>query len=627
MTLPRPSRWIASALVVAAVATAAFVLTRRTAPAAGVEAPAAPFTFQYRWPAGTRYVYRLGWRADQDARVTLPGAAQAMPFHVTASLDANLVVRSLGSSGAGTVLGLSFEDFREHQFVFSGRALLPDAAAVDATFKRREALAEVGADGAVHALRFAPGDPDVFKHVVQGLMTDATLALPATAASAWTATEVAPAGRARSEYRVVRASPPTIERTRPAYEQLDMLRAARIAPHQLDSRATFVLDPAGYLRSVAHHEAIALEAQGTSLRGTTALTLDLISVTSFAPPARVELASRSDVRRPGEHVTDDRMRQRMLEQRAAGLTVDALKEDLRRAVGGRVPDHNAWLWHATGALLLHPERCHELAEVFADPSLDGPGRALVLDVLAGAGSPEAQETLRALLDSPASKQDLKERVLLLQRLSLVEHPTPETVRYAAERFAAAEGPERIADGYSLGAVLGHLKANGEGTEQVRELGGQLVDGLRRARTPTDEQTYLRALGNAGLPEATAEIIAHAGSPDADVRAAAASALRKIPAPEATAALIDLAGARESDVQAAAFDALRGRTLSSGELDRLAALAAAGKVDERNLGLLVAAVSPSAGNAAGRAVLQALAPRITRDAALRARVQALLAAHG
>ena len=81
--------------------------------------------------------------------------------------------------------------------------------------------------------------------------------------------------------------------------------------------------------------------------------------------------------------------------RAAGLTGAQLVLDIRaHATMERLPDHNRWLWRATGLLKLEPALCSQLVTLFQDKTLGQETRALILDLLVGAGHATAQEAMR-----------------------------------------------------------------------------------------------------------------------------------------------------------------------------------------------------------------------------------------
>jgi hypothetical protein len=116
-----------------------------------------------------------------------------------------------------------------------------------------------------------------------------------------------------------------------------------------------------------------------------------------------------------------------------------------------MPDHNHFLLQATGLLEQQPELCARMAKQFESAALDFAGRALVLDLLANTGTPQAQEALVKALSSRTALED-PQYPLFLNRLGLVKEPTLDTVRFAERTHESAQGRLRVTTGYMLLAV-------------------------------------------------------------------------------------------------------------------------------------------------------------------------------
>ncbi|PTL83944.1 HEAT repeat domain-containing protein [Vitiosangium sp. GDMCC 1.1324] len=627
---------IAAALAAITAALAlGFFLVPSTPPTSDSSSQAAaprPFSWRPDWPAGTRYVYTLDWRSQQRAVPPLPG--QGAPMEGSLHLSGDLVLRALGHDGEAILLGASLENLRQHELRVAGQEVLPDEAAVAAAYSGREALLEMTPAGTVRAIRFLPEDPDVFKHTVQWLITHMQPTLPADAtqrdAGQWDVTENTSLGQARASYEVDANQPRTLRRTRSNYTRLDVAAAqGGVAPQKLDSHATFTFAEAGHLVSLSHQEILTARTDtGQPLLDSMELVrLSLRELGRFSPPADVGLAARTEVRKPGVITTSAAVERRLLEQRAEGLTMEKLTAELLAyGNGGEMPDHSHWLWRATGRLALEPERCRELVAVFENPSFTAQGRALVLDLLVGAGHAQAQAVLRELLETREARADSGAYELFLQRLGLVQAPEKDTLAWLARSHQEAESSQqphlRNASAYALGAAVGRLGAEDAEAGTYNRI---LIEGLGAARTPGDRETYLRALGNAGRTENVATVLSYAGDPDASVRAAVAAALRKADTPESTAALLELAGASEPSVQAEALTSLRGHVLNADAMARLRDVVLTQGLSRGTEPLLVALLGERLD--AGPAVfqmLQALSLKPSDDPSLRAYVLQLMA---
>jgi hypothetical protein len=624
-----------------ALASAAVMLTLGlhlfARPAPATSSPVAstaprPLTARLDGSTGTRYVYALEWRTHQSTRLPLPGqaAGQGEPMKGSLRLSGDLVLRTLGRDGEAWLVGASLENLREPELHIASRNALPDPSVLSG----REALVEVEPTGAIRTMRFASKDPDVFKHVMQWLLTHTQVVLPEDearrSAGRWNALEDTSLGQVQASYAVDETRDLTVHRVRTAYTRLYAATSSKgAAPHQLDSRATFTFDAAGYLSGLSHQERL-LARSGTGevlLDSTELLRLTLHAVERFTPPAQVALADHAEVRRPGVITISDATRRRAQEQRAAGLPMERLMADLLKYGGsGEMPDHNDWLWKAVGRLQLEPERCRELVAVFTSPTLKAPGRALVLDLLVGAGHAQAQAVLRELLETREAREEGKAYLSFVQRLGLLAAPEQDTLEWLARHHARARSEKqeglRNANAYALGAAVSRLGAEDAKAGSYTRL---LLDGLGEARTPAERETYLRALGNAGRTEGVAAVLSHVADPEVSVRMAVAAALRKTETPRATGALLQLARAPERQVQTEALISLKEHHLDAQALAQLRDMVLSGGLragSERSLISLLA--ERLDGGPAVVQMLQSLSRMESRDPALRGYVLQLMA---
>jgi hypothetical protein len=310
------------------------------------------------------------------------------------------------------------------------------------------------------------------------------------------------------------------------------------------------------------------------------------------------------------------------------MTVDDTLEVLATAGDpDAIPDLGRFARRAIAALKLEPERAGEVALAFRRKDARPALRELMLDLLVGAGHAQAQATLRELIQSPEAREHEASHALMVQRAGFLEHPEPETGRMLAQLHAQARtsgdtGGER-ASSYALGALVSHLPP---GAPEVSEYLGVLEDSLARAESAEERLHSLRALGNTGTERVLELTSPHLRADEADVRAAAAEALRRSPQEVATRMLLDaLEGERERAVQSALLDALDGRSLGMPELERLRAWVVAGRLAPGAESTLLNVLSHRLeGSAPVIQMLQALSLRPGQQPATRARVLALMA---
>lgn len=306
---------------------------------------------------------------------------------------------------------------------------------------------------------------------------------------------------------------------------------------------------------------------------------------------------------------------RDLEKQAGALTRQRLLDTLRGfAAAGTSPD-SEWLWRAVGRLRLTPELAGELGALL--PGLSPFGQALIADLLASAGSPQAQAALRAALNDPALIASPVTRARLLQRLGFVDAPTPETLAFVEEMAGDEDVRVRRAAHLTRGGLARR-------TEDPTPIIDALTQATR-ADDPAEARAAIAGLGNSAHPDAAPTIFEHADAQDPAMRRTAAQALRNMP--DADDTLVGMAGDPVSTVQQAALAALNQRPPTSAAADGLSAGLRDGSIQDsqRNqiLSLAERGSRDEAGSATWRPVLEALLARSQGDPRLAARARRLL----
>lgn len=243
---------------------------------------------------------------------------------------------------------------------------------------------------------------------------------------------------------------------------------------------------------------------------------------------------------------------------------------LRSLAAGTQPSE-VWRTAAFALLRLNPRECEALALVFEDETVTDDLRLLVLDLLAGAGSFEAQVVIRRLLALALARRDGRQFATFVQRLGIVDAPDGPTLRFLMSVYAESRNEPheiRAACAYALGAAAGQALTSGDPDAAVRA-----SDVLRRdlvAATAAPERCALvTALGNAGVAGDIVLIARFTQDAAPAVRAAAALALRKCNVPEARKHLVQLVGDPEARVAQSALTALSEHKLDDEALERLA----------------------------------------------------------
>jgi HEAT repeat protein len=629
---------LASLLVVASgiVAVRCFTRTARTA-SRSVGAEPAGLRFVFTWPRGTTRTYAMRWQGQSRARLADPhgaGAGAGLDLEGRVDLEADLVLRSYGPRGDGYLLGARLEAVTRREMILLGQPVIPTDEAARSLFAGREAWLDVDAGGVVRQVYFAKDAPPAFRHVLKSIAALSQTVIHAQGGAdggrAWSTVETTPVGRGAADYVLEEPNPPRIQRVRRAYDEVFGVPRAPLGSADQDEigDAIIVLDPSGALRSLEEHETLRVHGDkpGTAdaLVSITRFTLSLQATGSAALDGEPDLASL-DVVRPGD--LGGRTPAGLLEARIGGMTAERLERDLRSfALAGSVADDD-WLLRASGLLQREPARCLDLVALFEDPAMNARGRAQIMDLLAGTGTPEAQHAMREALDSPAARSDPRALRALVQRFSFVSRPTPDSLAYLEQTLHdAGRGPARWAAAHALGAAAGNAVRAGDRGAAAR-YGGAMLDALTKARSAEEKRGWLGALGNLGWSDAVPKVVELSHDRDASVRAASARALRAVQTPEAHDALLDLTSDPAAEVEAQAFAVLSARlSLDPGDLAAVSRRVVDGSTSPRADGSLVSllAAHPEGGPPMQQ-MLQVLLARNESDKPFAAEIRHLLAA--
>jgi hypothetical protein len=505
-------------------------------------------------------------------------------------------------------------NFRKHAMTLLGQEIMSDVK----PFEGHEALVDVQPNGRVRGIYVQPGDPDLFKHVSQWVATQLQIVLADE--RTWTGDEPGPFGASQVSYRV---EGDRVVRTRVAYTKIDAVPgdAARTASKALEGETRATLDASGHLAALETDETLLVKTtDGKELmHGTLHLRAKLADAGAFDATG-IPVAG-SETRMPGQVVVSAGLADRMLEQRADGLTIEDIVHDLLTyGDGGSVPDMNRWLWRASGLLKLHPELAEKLIAPYAKLKLNG--RGLTLDLLAAAGNGRYQSVMRQLLaNRKVGTSD--EYGQLLQRISLLKQPEPETAAFAWKTYQDGRSANDRDLGYASAFTVGSTARHLDDADLARRYNRQLGDELRNARDAEERAMLLRALGNAGSNDNVPTMAAAAHDEDEDVRRAAAVGLRLTDTPESNTALIKLTADPSAAVQSSAMAALDQHALSPADFTALSEIVLAGATNEVNDQTLITLLLHHLdGGAPVTQMLQFVANR-SSDSRVRARIASAL----
>ncbi len=479
---------------------------------ASAEPAAAAAPVDLRWPRGLALRFEL--RLAGHTEVPAPAGPGTLGGRMRCG--GVLAVRRL--DGDEPRLSLRLERFDEAEMTLLGQPAMQDLDALREALVGPEAVVTLHPGGDVRGLAFTPGAHHLFQSLVMVVLGE--LQWAEREGDAWTLVETTPRGVAEAAWARTALG---LERRRPRYHRVTGFGPVEAV--SAEARAAFTFTPGGPLATLSASETLRGLPPAEAAVSHLELELRQIAVTPEAPaPAPVAAAVRlGELPRPAD------AREQVLRQRAAGLTAEGLLEGLERfAAAPRAEGLPAFVAQASGLLRLHPELCQALAAQVLSPSGPVRTRHFALELLAAAGSPEAQAAMRQVLEATGDARGA-------QRLSLLQRPTAETVRFVEAWWRSAAGPDRAPLALTLGATAGLLAHGGEAGAAAPALDA-LAAALASAQAPDDRRTQLLALGNAGAEAAVPAVLAHAADADPAVREAALEALRKTLTPAARAAL-------------------------------------------------------------------------------------------
>jgi len=592
-------------LVLVAGALLAFWRSVEVAPsAADVAKQATPSLQHARCTPGMAQAYALEYRSESRTR---PVAGFGGELEQTPVVAGGLVLKGTwevvcvasGEDGAQTAL-VRVPRCEAASLVVGEQVVWQSDEACTAALEGQSLLVRWNPDGVLQDLAAPTDELGLGGHVLHTLAME--LQPGPREARALTVNVQSPHGLAVDLFE---SRGPKVLRTRASFASLNVegLLAHRAA-QRVDSRGASTWRDDGVLQTLEADERLeANEAQVTLLEVKTTLSLRWLGARLAQLPVVQGWAHFA----PGQPPVSAQARQKALDQRADGLTMEDVLQTLRLyGNGGQVPDHRRFLWRATGLLGAHPELCAQLGDVFRDAGSNARARSLVMDLLSGTGHAAAQRVMVALLQSPIEAPP--ERQLLLQRLGLVDEPTLETAKFVEQAFTAPEAApgDRMAAAYTLGSIVDGLDDT-EHQPTADALNLSLVNALAQANTAKERADFIQALGNTEREDNVARIAAYATDTSADVRRAVAENLELPRTSRAEHALLSLCADADKLVQHEALAALKGYEPTAEQLETLTRLVQQGRLDPTNARVLLdlAKTRVASFPAAGRRLLEAV----------------------
>ena len=198
-------------------------------------------------------------------------------------------------------------------------------------------------------------------------------------------------------------------------------------------------------------------------------------------------------------------------------------------------------------------------------------RALLVDALGSAGSPEAQRALLAIAKSDS--EDLRFRGTAYSRLARAEKPLEEV---APALLEISRHPRLAEFGLlGLGTLARRLRESGA-VERANSVDELLAKELASATNPGQKRRVLLGMSNSGGPSNVEHARPFLSDEDNNLVQAAVAAVRLVPGPGADAILVTALSHTERSIRRVALDAMKAREPSQALVTAAGALAQNGK---------------------------------------------------
>lgn len=552
-------KWLSAFLVLGLFATAVAVLYER-GEATGIQ-----------WLPETSYEYDVSWRSKTNAKLD----ARQEPLQMDWFFSGRIAVNGYPDDGKGRLLGIEVVDVTKTSLVLGNKPIqMDEAQEPPESYEQLFRLADDGTIVMEYEHRAASKFLSSLTRSIAGRVTAPT---SDGKQRTWIVDERLPLGVAHVEY--VRRDSTTIDRKMLRYAELDDSHIdVDSAGQEVHSEGELVFGGDGVLQSLSSDDSITfLRGDQLQLSAHDVFSLSLVRTlerqNETADPA---LGKDWISRAPGQPDTAPQASDAATARaRIGSLTLESVKETLARyAKGGHASDK--WLWQVAELLRQHPEYAYALEGLGTDPDISFRGRAMVMDVLTSAGTPEAQDVMREVVGASAEFGEVKDYVELVQRFLFVTDPTEESLDFLFSDYTDRSGDRQRSAANALGALAGRLH-RAEKSAEALEVADRLRSDLRAAENPRDRVALVMALGASGLPDNAHVLGEFLDDPVVDVRVALAGAMKGLERDTAQQHLVTLAKDDNPRVLRAALATLSEIEGDASVVESLATLASEGEL--------------------------------------------------
>lgn len=491
-----------------------------------------------RFTPGEGVVYDLHYAAQGHVDLHAPGQSGGVSYDVDMAISGRWAVRALNRSADQVRLSCRLDS----PLVTCRISGKPAAAQQIASLERdlaRNTYVISSLQGHVRRIAFDSATLPASRNTIKALLAMSQFVLPASrsASRRWQAQEETPNGIYQAAYEAEQkrgASPLIVKR----FDQGKAVSSVRADPSMSTVRSAI---PRSLTRAQFDAQTGVLSAlQGAQLEVQTlqnkqigsaksSLRLRLLEKRAISS-AQIRLAATEAdkytwttlARREANPQAEVSYNQRVL----GNATLSSLLGELEHTEADG-SDQGALYPRLRALILVYPKSCIELEQHLSKCRSDSRTFSLITSAIGSAGHAQAQAALSAVLQT--RQNDVPALIRLISLLGMAHRPTAATEQtlqqYAAHASPAVASTARLA----LGVVAHDLR--GEFPARAERIVRWLEQQLTTAGSPSEQELWLRALGNAGLERTLPLLRSFLNSGDASVRAAAVAALRWLDTPE------------------------------------------------------------------------------------------------
>jgi len=486
------------------------------------------------WKLNHKYIYALNYSGSNSNMINVPGEKTKVNYRDFAgefSYEIDVAYTPFKKEGDIYFMRLNFENPEKISYKMKGTELFNDPMKANAIYLGRTAVVKIDSTGKIHELLFKKGEDLVFKGTIKLLLGDLQIALLKKSRS-WSADEKTQYGNAAVKYKIVEKafSSVKLEKKRTEYSEI---KAVKEKLEETDRKVSSLYDiniiPGRHIVSMEGEENVSVvNNQGVTLFAhNSSIKFSLKDIVKLGNISAVSLQkTHIESTALGAIDTNKKMENQIFRQQAQNMTHREMLDTLEKySTDGKIYNKGLFWWRSSAYLKLHPERSEDLIAIFTKKGFSSKARTFIVGLLAYVGHEKAQEVMRKLVRSEASKNDHFHSIFY-QNFSLIKNPAPETLKMVENLYKESKETRFLRTSTKLvyGSMAGNLHKAGR-TKDALAINTILVDDLMAADNDRDREDLLNALSNVSIEENIEVAEKFLGSEDERVRASVANAVR------------------------------------------------------------------------------------------------------